>query len=200
MNVMIRHGFAESDRAEVARLYWQAFGNKLGRVLQPEPKALAFVQRVMRADHALAAYDDEGRLLGVAGFKSPRGALVGGNPGDLRAIYGRFGGRWRAILLNLLSRDIENRRFLLDGLFVREEVRGRGVGTALLQAAMAEAARRGYAEVRLDVVDTNPRARALYERQGFHAAFEARLGLLRHVFGFGAATAMVRKVGPRTGG
>jgi ribosomal protein S18 acetylase RimI-like enzyme len=194
MKITIRHGFAEADRAEVAQLYWQAFGLKLGRVLRPEPKALAFVQRVMRADHALAAYDEAGRLLGVAGFKSPRGAFVGGRPSDLVAIYGRFGGYWRATFLNLLSRDVENARFLMDGLFVREECRGMGIGSALLQAVVAEAARRGYAEVRLDVVDTNPRARALYERHGFRALFDARLGPLRLIFGFVTSTAMVRAV------
>ena len=45
--------------------------------------------------------------------------------------------------------------------------RGQGVGTALLKAIIAEGRRRGYAEVRLDVIDTNPRATALYERIGF---------------------------------
>ena len=194
MKIDIRQGFAEADRAEVAALYWQAFGQKLGRVLRPEPKALAFVARVMRADHTLAAYDAAGRLLGVAGFKSPHGAFVGGRPGDLHAVYGWWGGQWRAIFLNLLSREVENTRFLMDGLFVREDCRGMGVGSALLAAVVAEAARRGYAEVRLDVVDSNPRARALYERHGFRALFVARLGPLRHVFGFGTATAMVRRV------
>ena len=127
MSLTIRQGFAEADRAEVAALYWQAFGPKLGRVLAPEPKALAFVARVMRADHALAAYDQAGRFLGAAGFKSRSGAFVGGRPGDLSAIYGWFGGRWRAVFLNLLSRNVENERFLMDGLFVRYDCRGTGL-------------------------------------------------------------------------
>ena len=194
MTLSVRIGFAESDRAEVARLYWQAFGPKLGRVLQPEAKALVFVRRVMRADHALVAYDEGGRVLGVAGFKSPYGAFVGGRTSDLTAIYGWFGGQWRAVLLNLLSRDVENERFLMDGLFVRPDQRGLGVGTALVRAVVDEAARRGYGAVRLDVVDTNPRARALYEREGFRAVKVTRLGPLRHLFGFAASTVMVRAV------
>jgi len=197
MKIEIRHGFAEADRAEVARLYWQAFGPKLGRVLQPDGSALAFIGRVMRADHALVAYDEQGQVLGVAGFKSADGAFVGGKPGDLQAIYGWFGGQWRAALLNLLSRDLENVRFLMDGLFVRDDQRGLGVGSALLEAICAEAAQRGYAEVRLDVVDSNPRAKKLYERHGFRTVAVARLGLLRHLFGFVASAAMVRTVAKR---
>jgi [ribosomal protein S18]-alanine N-acetyltransferase len=44
---------------------------------------------------------------------------------------------------------------------------GRGTGTALLSALVDEAARRGYAEVLLEVREDNPRARRLYQRHGF---------------------------------
>ena len=51
---------------------------------------------------------------------------------------------------------------------------------------------RNHAEVRLDVIDSNPRARTLYEREGFNATDTHRLGLLRHVFGFESATTMIK--------
>jgi [ribosomal protein S18]-alanine N-acetyltransferase len=44
---------------------------------------------------------------------------------------------------------------------------GRGIGTALLTALVAEAGNRGCAEVFLEVREDNPRARALYRRHGF---------------------------------
>jgi [ribosomal protein S18]-alanine N-acetyltransferase len=44
---------------------------------------------------------------------------------------------------------------------------GRGTGTALLCALVDEAARRGHAEVMLEVRQDNPRARRLYLRHGF---------------------------------
>jgi ribosomal-protein-alanine N-acetyltransferase len=44
---------------------------------------------------------------------------------------------------------------------------GRGTGTALLTALVDEAARRGCAEVLLEVREDNPRARRLYLSQGF---------------------------------
>ena len=82
----------------------------------------------------------------------------------------------------------------MDGIFVAPEARGQGVGTGLLDAVAAEAQRRGYAEVRLDVVEGNDRARALYEREGFRAVATQSTGVLRHVFGFRSATTMVRQV------
>ena len=44
---------------------------------------------------------------------------------------------------------------------------GRGIGSALLEALIAEARRRKCAEVFLEVREDNPRARGLYLRRGF---------------------------------
>jgi [ribosomal protein S18]-alanine N-acetyltransferase len=44
---------------------------------------------------------------------------------------------------------------------------GQGTGAALLCALVDEAARRGHAEVMLEVREDNPRARGLYLRHGF---------------------------------
>ena len=192
MSVIIRNGLPDHLRGDAARLYWQAFGGKLGRVLGPESRAYALLARVMRADHAIVALSDDGALIGLVGFKSPSGAFAGGGFGDLRSVYGTFGAVWRAGLLWLLERDLDNGRFLMDGICVADTARGQGVGTALLDAICAEGRSRGYPSVRLDVIDVNPRARALYERQGFVATHTSQIGLLRWVFGFSAATTMVR--------
>ncbi len=69
----------------------------------------------------------------------------------LYAIYGTAGAFWRGRLLGLLSDDVDDNRFLLDGLCVDAPARSQGLGTALLEAICAEAKHRGYTEVRLDV-------------------------------------------------
>ena len=192
--IRIEQGLPEYLRAEAAVLYWQAFGGKLGRVLGPDAKALGYLERVMRADHCLTAYDRSGLLVGIAGFKSAQGSFAGGSEADLRAVYGPIGGRWRAQLLRLLGNDADSSRFLLDGLCVSDTVRGQGVGTLLLEAIVAEGRARGYSAVRLDVVDTNARARALYERRGFVVDRTEPIGPLRLIFGFSAAHTMIRPI------
>ncbi len=190
--IHVVHGLPGHLRPDAARLYWEAFGGKLGRVMGPEPLALRFLEAAMRPDHALAALSPNGALLGFAGFKSPTGSFAGGSPTQMRAIYGASGALWRRALLWLLQRDVDNDRMLLDGICVAPDARGAGVGTLLMQAVFAEARVRGYPSVRLDVIDTNGRARALYERLGFEAVATQRSGLARHVFGFSASTTMVR--------
>jgi len=188
--IRIQNGYREEDQALAAELYWEAFGSKLGVAMAPRDKALAFFERVMRPDHAIAAYTENGALSGLAGFTTPEGTLAGGTFSDLRAVYGLLGACWRGLVLSLLERDIDNTNFLMDGIFVTEAARGQGIGQKLLEAVRREAATRGYVSVRLDVIDTNPRAKALYLRNGFVEGETMQLGILSGLFGFQAATQM----------
>jgi ribosomal protein S18 acetylase RimI-like enzyme len=58
---------------------------------------------------------------------------------------------------------------LLIAAGVRPELQGRGIGTALMNAAEELACSRGFGEIVLGVEDSNPRARRLYERLGYKA-------------------------------
>lgn len=55
----------------------------------------------------------------------------------------------------------------IANLAVDPDARGRGIGASLLDAALAEAARQGAAQVFLEVRSSNLRARELYESRGF---------------------------------
>jgi ribosomal protein S18 acetylase RimI-like enzyme len=192
MSVRVLRGLPPALRPDAAALYWEAFGSKLGAVLGPQAKALEFLEHALQPDHAYVALDTEGALLGLIGFKSPQGSFAGGSFEQMCAVYGRFGALWRAGLLALLQQDTENQRFLIDGVCVTRAKRGNGIGTALMEALFQEAAARRYQSIRLEVVEGNWRARALYERLGFLPVHTERMGLVRHVFGFAACTTMVR--------
>jgi GNAT superfamily N-acetyltransferase len=61
----------------------------------------------------------------------------------------------------------------LNGLVVyREELRGRGIGTALIRGASVRASDRGCRRIGLGVAADNPRAARLYERLGFVPAVD----------------------------
>ncbi|WP_116132468.1 GNAT family N-acetyltransferase [Tropicimonas sp. IMCC34043] len=194
--MFIQRGFPEHQRDEVVQLFWRVFSGKLGRVMAPEAKALHFLHDALRSEHAISAQGESGELLGIAGFKTDRGGLVVGTYPQLARSYGWFGALWRGPLLDLTDRPLKPGQLLLDGLFVHERARGLGVGTALIEAIVAEAAARGMHEVRLEVIDSNFRARALYERRGFTAVGEMRMGVFSHLFSFRHATTMCLPLGP----
>jgi ribosomal protein S18 acetylase RimI-like enzyme len=193
MTVKVDVGFTESERAQVAALYWQAFSGKLGKVLGPEARALPFLSKALDPSHALVARED-GALLGVAGIQTERGRLVDGTFGDMQQTYGFWGAVWRVLLLSLLERDLEDGVCQMDGIFVSAEARGKGVGTALLEAVSDHARQSGARVVRLDVIDINPRAEALYRRRGFKPLKRERTGPFKWVFGFESALKMERVV------
>ena len=58
---------------------------------------------------------------------------------------------------------------LLDQLYVLKEHHGAGIAQALMDWALAEAARRGTAQLFLTVFVDNHRARRFYDRYGFEA-------------------------------
>ncbi|MFD1156387.1 GNAT family N-acetyltransferase [Roseovarius aestuarii] len=186
----IRAGFAETDLARAAVLYWDAFKGKLGKIMGPDERACGFFATTMNAEYALSAVDQSGELLGIAGFKTNKGSLTGGSLRDMTRVYGWVGGTWRGLLLSALERDVQPGILLMDGICVGAAARGKGVGTALLSAIKSHARQSGLSTVRLDVIDSNAGARALYEREGFAAIGTTHTGSLRHIFGFRQATAM----------
>ena len=186
----ITSGFTEEERDVVAALYWEAFSRKLTLGLGPNTKGIAFLARVADPRFALCARGEDDVLLGIAGFKTAQGALIGGGFSDLSAIYGVLSASWRAVLLSFLERDLEDGSLLMDGICVTKQARGMGLGTALLRAIKDEGRARHCSDVRLDVIDSNPRAKALYEREGFVAGETTSLGPLKHLFGFTSATEM----------
>jgi ribosomal protein S18 acetylase RimI-like enzyme len=60
---------------------------------------------------------------------------------------------------------------------VSPELRGQGVGRAFLRHLLDGARAQGYARAALDVADSNPRARALYEGLGFRHVATRRAAL-----------------------
>lgn len=192
MTITLHHGIPPALLADAAVLYWQAFGGKLGQVMGPKAKALRYLARVIQRDHAIVALDETGALLGMAGYKTPAGSFAGGTTADMRAVYGLAGMAWRMPLLWGLGREVDNDRFLLDGICVAPAARSLGIGSALMAAICNEGAARGYSHIRLDVIDTNWRARALYERLGFSIERTDDIGLLRHAFGFRRSHTMIK--------
>ncbi|MCR9120932.1 MAG: GNAT family N-acetyltransferase [Phyllobacteriaceae bacterium] len=192
-------GFPEALRREAAALYFDAFAAKLAPIMGRDGRAQAFFFDVLDPDFCLSAVSGDGtRLLGLVGFKTADGALTGGGMADLARHYGWLGCVWRGLLLTLLERELEPGIFLLDGIAVAPDARGLGIGTALLDAVEKEAVSHGCPTIRLDVIDTNPRARALYERRGYEPVSVEQLGPLRHLFGFASATRMEKAVGRAT--
>ena len=197
--VIVRRGVPAGAERRAAELYWDAFGRKLGPALNPPDKAVSFLTAHLNADRAVCALLN-GQLVGLAGYQLDGRALTGGSASAVLRAYGHLRGLHRLLLLTLFERHPAPGQLVMDGIAVDAGIRGRGVGSLLIEEVAAVAAEQDCWEIRLDVIDTNPRARALYERRDFTAIRTERTPYLRGLLGFGAVTTMRRPVeanGPR---
>ena len=131
-------------------------------------------------------------MIGVAGFKLSGRGLFEPDEKPFLEEYGQLSGTIRMIGLALLDREERQDELLMDGIAVAPEACGSGIGTRLLEEIIALAGENDAGAVRLDVIDTNPRAKALYQRMGFVAEKTTRLYLSRLIFPFSAYTRMRR--------
>lgn len=192
--LIIAHGLAEAHRQQAAALYLEAFGPLLQPLLGDGPRSLNVLERSLNPQYAFVATRG-GRLAGLAGFQDDDGALIALRMKSLVQEYGPLNGSLRYLGMGLLlSRDRQPGTLLMDGIAVAPELRGQGIGTQLLQAVCEHARANGCADVRLDVLDSNPRARNLYEREGFVVVKERSYPFLQRFFGFSAVTEMRRPV------
>lgn len=184
-------GISGASRRRAAEIYEQAFGAKLGVAIKNKQHRINLLSSGFQLNYAVCALEGE-FLVGLAGFSSQTGALTG----DItyRSILkelGFFKGQKAAFILGLFERKAKPKELLMDGIAVSEEYRGQGVGTQLFEALKHYAKEHNYEAIRLDVIDTNPDARRLYERLGFVAERTNTFEGLRPWLGFGASTTML---------
>jgi len=187
-------GIPESLRHEAAQVYDAAFGSKFAVAVRSPDARIELLSRSFLLPFAFAAICDD-RLVGLAGFHTTDGSLTGGmNYKLLVSTLGIFRANWAALIFSLYERNPLPKELLMDGIAVHPEMRGQGIGSRLLSEVISFAAQEGYNQVRLDVIDANPAARRLYERNGFVAIKTEHFGYLRWLLGFGASTTMIRSV------
>ena len=187
----IWRGLPVALRGPAARIYYAAFGQKMA-ALGNEAQSLALLECCMAGEQAIVALR-QGALLGLAGLAEAGRPFVALRLAQFVHVLGPVRGALSCLGWRAFTRWAGDGELILDALAGDPAGRGTGVGTRLLGAVQDLARERGFALVSLDVVDTNPRARQLYERVGFRALHTHNL-LFARSKGFSAATTLARPV------
>lgn len=191
MPVTISQGFNETDLPAAAELYDDAFGVKLGIAIPDRGQRLSVLEHGFVPRFCFVAQMD-GKLVGLAGFKMEAGSFTGGlGAQSLRKQLGWPKSIRAMIVLSLFERSHTDGELLMDGIAVSREHRGEGIGSELIRHLKAHAKAEGYKTLRLDVINTNPAARKLYERLGFKPTKTQHFRYLKWLLGFSTATTMV---------
>lgn len=196
----IERGLPETLRAQAVVLFEEAFGDKVRVAVRDPEKRMALMDRVYDARHVIVAVRGD-ELLGMAGLRSRDGDYRGGlldlswDPRAHRDLLGLAGATWAVLGLRLADRKPAADELYVDGIAVSPRARGQGIGTRLLDEFVTIAREHGMRWIRLDVIDTNPRAQALYERLGYKVTGVQSFRYKQRWTGFGAMISMELAVG-----
>lgn len=193
--VVIRRGLPQGLRDAGAVLFDEAFGSKLSMALPDHDKRLAFLARTFSASHIVVALRGD-ELVGMVGLSASEGRFRGGlmdiswDPRRASDLLGVVGAIRAVVGLLAVAHKPERGELRVDGIAVSPEARGMGIGTRLLEEVATIAREDGFRWVRLDVVDVNPRAQALYERVGYRVTEVQSFRYMRRLVGYGGMTSM----------
>jgi ribosomal protein S18 acetylase RimI-like enzyme len=194
-DIEIQIGLPDDLRVPAACIYYDAFCQKLRPICRSREDAIAALLESFDSRQAILALRGC-RLVGVAGIQHQQRPFM---THRLPWFVDRFGwleGRIRYGLVRLDVRPYSAGELLMDGLAVDKDLRGQGIGSLLLGAVIDFARTHGYETVRLDVVNTNVKARRLYERTGFAATVTHYYPYLLPFVGFWAVTTMIYTIQP----
>lgn len=191
--VTVREGIDEQDLTAAAELYWQAFGVKLDKVIGPREHGVPLIERNLDRSRGIAALEDD-HLVGLAGFHLDGRSLANISGRAIAKEFGWFRSLSRMLRGAALGHEPAADELLMDGIVVKADHRGRGVGSMLMDELFEVARREGKRVVRLEVLTTNPSARHLYEQKGFVPTATEKVPFLRRRMGFPSATTMERVV------
>lgn len=195
--IKIKKGFEDKDRSQAAKLYVTAFKSKFENLIGSAEKVQAIFENTMNSDYCLCAYDENDNLLGIAGFQIGKCGFIDMKLNDFIKLFGILKGIWKAILIDIIfTREPESdNELLMDGIAVDSNYRGQGIGTQLFDSLIKYGEEEGYKFIKLDVIDRNPRAKALYEKIGFEAVkYEKVPKIISNRIGVTGVTSMVKKV------
>lgn len=177
-------------------LFLDALGEKLVPILGDDARAQAILENSLDPTRAIAAVCD-GELVGLLAIKDRERGFIAPTLRAMTQTYGLLGGLYRMVGLAFLHHAVAPDEFYVDGVAVIDAMRGQGVGSQLFARLEQRALETGIRTLSLDVINTNPRAKVLYERLGFVRVKQERAWPFNRIFGlpFESDTLMIKKIG-----
>jgi ribosomal protein S18 acetylase RimI-like enzyme len=166
--IEITNSIHEKHRISAGKIYYEAFRRKLQPLVGKPAETRQTLTAGFNLDMAIGALAD-GELLGLAGLHSAAGIFSRVRMSDCSKQLGPLRGFYAWAVLNLFGAGAKcpPGHLRIAAIAVDEKARGKGLGSLMLESIFAKAHREGFKAVRLEVVDTNPRAKKLYQNLGF---------------------------------
>ena len=156
----------DSFRASAVELFLDSLGEKIIPAMGKRGRAEALLAKALNGQACFLAVEGS-RLLGMIGLNTSQSLFVQAGLMDFVRNAGFFRSLWTLPILGAMEHASAADELYIEMIAVSPEARGKGVGRALMQEAEQRCRKLGKNRLTLQVVDTNPRAKKLYEEMGF---------------------------------
>lgn len=168
---------------QAALLFYNSLIEKFAPILNSQEKALEVLKSSFISDMCIVAIH-ENKLVGLVGMQTTKQGFIEPDFKAMQKVYGFWGAWIRLAKLALLHHKAKGDELYIDGIVVADEMRGRGVGSKLFEQVVEHAKKENLEYITLEVIDTNPKAKALYERLGFKVQSSRSLFPYNKLLGF----------------
>ncbi len=166
MKIHLQWGIPKGNRVQVATLLYDTFEYKFRYVLGPRNKGIPFITHYINERYTLVALV-QNQVVGVAGIKLKDGEFLKIKLGPWLRSYHLWALRGILIGFPIFINTTKFDELKIDSIAVIKAMRSQGIGTRLIDEIKTFSSARGFQRISLDVINTNIRARILYERTGF---------------------------------
>ncbi len=194
-HIEIELGLPEELRHQAAIICYEGFRSQMELLVGSQQKGIALLECSMDIELGLTA-QQQGRLVGFVGLQYENRPFFQFERSQFIRELGFLRGLLVYLLFNLSATQILPEEMFINVIVVDASVRGKGIGTSLIQAVFEIAQQNQFHAVVLDVIDTNPDAQRLYERLGFKPVRTRKYGYLRNLIGSSAVTTMRKDLIP----
>ncbi len=181
--VIINEGLPDKLKSPAAELFLEALSEKFIPILGKKDKAKKLIELSIEPGNCFYAEED-GKLLGLLAFQTKEGSFLNPSLKELIQLYGIYKAIFKAIGLSMLQHKTKNKELYIEAIAVTEFARGKGIGTKLIEALTEFAHNQGYKYLTLQVIDTNPRAKELYEKLGFSVIKNSKIWPFNKLIGW----------------
>jgi ribosomal protein S18 acetylase RimI-like enzyme len=191
--ILITNKVNDEQFGQALEIYYNAFEQKIRPLFKPKEKAIRIYSHAIHPNRVYYALENR-KAVGIIGLQYDDLDFLIYRFDFIKKQYSFFRGLYLYIILNITKMKLEEYTIRIDSIAVDDQCRGQGIGKILINKAIDIAKNRGFKEIILEVVNTNPRAKKLYEKMGFKEKKHKKFYFLTRSFGFSSFYVMSMKI------
>ena len=189
----------EEQKIEIVNLFFENFSKifqNLKLFSKDNKKLLEYLGKNLNYENVICIINED-EIIGVLGFKVINKSFINYKRSNFIEVFGHFGGNYRYLsnmFIGFFESVPKKDEIVIEMVAVNSKFRSMGIGTLLINQILDIGKKEKKSKILLEVVNTNPRAKFLYEKLGFQVKKKTYFGFLTYNSGFSSVEYMFKEI------